>query len=244
MRRLLVCAALLAGAQPATAQGGWTGTARASVNVGTQLDTARLSESITLEKYVETTPVTAELPKKSLTFFDGGIAVRLAGSLGVGVAISYLTDTDSAEVAADIPHPFFFKRPRRISGQVANVLHKELATHINAVYVVASRRIDLTLSGGASLFSVEQDFVTDVAFTETYPYDTARFASATLTRATASKTGYNAGADVTWKIADTWGIGGLLRYSRADVPFTAGGLDVGTVEAGGLQAGAGLRLIF
>ena len=244
MRRVFVCAALLAGAQPAFAQGGWTGNARASVSLGTQLDTVRLSESITLEKYVEATPVTAELPKKSLTFFDGGAAVRLVGSLGVGIAISYLTDTDVADVQAAIPHPFFFKQPRRISGQVANVLHKELATHINAVYVIASRRIDLTLSGGASLFSVEKDFVTDVAFTETYPYDTATFANATLTRATASKTGYNAGADVTWKLADTWGIGGLLRYSRADVPFTAGGLNVGTVEAGGLQAGAGLRLIF
>jgi outer membrane receptor protein involved in Fe transport len=244
MRRLVVCATLVLGAQPAFAQSAWTGRARISFDVGAQVDTNRLAEAITLTKYLEPAPVTAQLPRKSVPFFDGGLAVRLVGNLGVGLSISYLTDTGEADVTAEIPHPFFYGRPRPIAGKASGVTHSELATHLDAVYVVVLRRIDFALSGGASFFRVEQHFVTDVTYNEAYPYDTASFADATLIRTTAKKVGYNVGADVTWKFSPKWGVGGLLRYAHARVPFTANDLEVGTPDVGGLQAGGGLRLMF
>ena len=242
-RRLVVFATFVLSAQPAFAQSAWTGRMRVSFNWGAQVDTNRLAESIKLTKYVEPAPVTAELPRKSVPFFDGGLAVRLVGNLGVGLSISYLTDTDDGDVTAQIPHPFFFSQPRSIAGKASGVTHTELATHTNLVYVVVSRRIDFALSGGASFFRVEQDFVTDVTYDEPYPYDTATFADATLTRTKAKKVGYNAGADVTWKFSPKWGVGGVLRYARARVPFTVNDLEV-TADVGGLQAGGGLRLMF
>lgn len=244
MRRLLACAVLALSAQPAFAQGAWTGRARVSFSGGVQVDTTRLSESITLTKNVELAPISAEMPKAAAPFIDGGVAVRLAGNIGVGLSISYLTNKDDADVTADIPHPFFFNRQRSISGQATDVQHNELATHLDLVYLVVSPRIDLALSGGASFFSVEQDFVSDVVYADVYPYDTASFVRAELTREKESKTGYNVGADVTWKLTPRWGIGGLLRFSRARIPFTIGDLDLGTITAGGLQAGAGIRVIF
>lgn len=245
--RRLVCGVLLLGgtlgARPAFAQR-WTDHAIVSVNVGAQVDTERLSERITLEKNVEPAPVTATLDDKTLPFFDVGATFRIAGSLGVNVALSYLSETDTADVSAEIPHPFFFNRLRPISGQAASVRHRELAFHANVAYVVASPSVNLVLAGGASFFDVEQDFVTDVEFNESFPFDTATFRSATLTRVSATETGYNVSADVTWKIGESWGVGGLVRFSRATVPFRAGGLDFGEIDVGGLQAGGGLRLIF
>ena len=244
MRRLLLLiATLLVAAHPAFAQG-WTGRARVSISGGAQIDTTRLSESITLTKYVEPAPVTAEVPKGALPFVDLGVALRLAGNLGAGVSVSYLTNREEAEVTAQIPHPFYFNQLRPISGTVSGVLHKELATHTNLVYLIASPRIDLMLSGGASFFQVEQGFVSDVLYAEAYPYDAASFLDATLTRERESKVGYNAGADVTWKFSRRLGLGGLIRFSRARVPFAVGELDAGTVKVGGLQAGGGLRLLF
>jgi hypothetical protein len=239
----LVLVALVAGVQPAFAQG-WTGRGRVSLNVGAQFDTKRLSESITLSKHAESAPVAAEAPEATLPVLDVGVVLRLAGNLGAGVSVSYLTNRSEAQVSAQIPHPFYFDQRRSIGGTVSGVLHEELAVHTDLAYLVALRRIDFILSGGASFFRLEQSFVSDVIFAEAYPYDTASFVTATLAADRASKVGYNAGADVTWKFSPRWGLGGLIRFSRARVPLAIGELDAGTVEVGGLQAGGGLRVIF
>jgi hypothetical protein len=240
---LFFCLAVGAATSTASAQG-WTDNAIVSVNLGSQVDTQRLDEAITLQKHADPAPVTATMGKAGVPVFDVGVTLRIVGNLGANLALSSVWDTGAADVSADIPHPFYSDRPRRIQGEVSGVQHKELVFHTNIAYVIASESIDLVLSGGASFFRVDQDFVTDVAFTEAYPYDEAAFSSATLTRVTASKTGYNAGADVTWKVGESWGVGGIVRYSRASIPFRSGDLSFGTVDVGGLQAGGGLRLMF
>jgi len=227
---------------PAFAQG--TDKAIVSVNYGLQLDTQRLSESISLQKHAETAPVTATLENKGIPFFDIGMTLRIAGRLGASVALSRASDTDTADVTAGIPNPFYLDRLRPISGQVSDVQHKEVVVHTNVAYLVESPSVILVVSGGASFFNVDQDFVTDVTFTESYPFDTATFSGATVTVGSASKTGYNAAADVTWTIGESLGLGGIIRYSRATMPFTVGGIDFGSVKVGGLQAGGGLRLTF
>jgi hypothetical protein len=235
--------ASLVAVQPALAQER-SDTVIVSVNAGAQLETARLDERISLEKYVETTPLEAMLGNQAVPFFDLGVTFHIAGGFGANVAFSTLSDTGTANLRAEIPHPFYFDRRRDISGQVPNVRRQEQVFHTNVAYVIEGEALDIVIAGGASFFSVKQDFVTDVHFTEEFPFDTAVFTAATLTRATASKTGFNASADLTWKINDAWGVGGLVRFSRARIPLTAGGIDFGTVDAGGVQAGGGLRLIF
>jgi hypothetical protein len=239
----LVLIVLAVGAQPAFAQHAWTGRGRVTLSVGPQMDTARLSESLTLTKYVEPAPVTAELPRAAVPFFDVGVALRLAGNLGAGISVSYVTNTGEAEVTAQIPHPFYFNQVRRITGTVPGVRHDELATHTDLVYLLMFPRIDLMVSGGASLFRVRQAFVSDVIHAEAYPYDAASFVDATLTTESSSAIGYNAGADLTWKLSPRWGVGAMIRLSRARVAFTIAETDA-SAEVGGLQAGGGLRLIF
>jgi hypothetical protein len=240
----LLFLALVATAQPAFAQDGWTDRVRIGLNFGAQVDTPLLDESITLEKFFEPAPIRAEIPNRSIPFIDAGVAVRLVRNFGAAIAVSYLTNRGTATVSAEIPHRFFFNQLRPIEGQVSNVKRSELVTHLDAVYVIVSQRIDLALLGGASFFNLQQDFISDVAFNETFPYDTATFASAMQTRVKTSKTGYNVGADVTWKFSPAWGVGGLVRFSRARVPFEAAGLEFGTRNVGGLQALGGIRFIF
>jgi hypothetical protein len=219
-------------------------TAIVSVNAGLQSDTQGLSENVALSKYAETTPLTVSMGKKGVPVVDLGGTVRILSNLGVNVAYTTLSDLNTAAVAAQIPHPFYFNRLRAVSGDAPNVMHKETAFHTDAAFVIPSRAIMLVVFGGASFFSVKQDFVTDVSINESYPFDTAAFSNATLTRLSANVTGFNAGADVTVKLGRQWGVGGILRYSRAQVPFKSGDLDFGTIDVGGIQAGGGLRLIF
>jgi hypothetical protein len=177
-------------------------------------------------------------------WFDVGVVVRFAGDFGAGVSYSRLSDRSRASVAAAIPHPFYFNQPREVAGTIDGVRHKEAATHVNLVYVFARPRFDVALGGGASFFSVEQQLVSDIVYAESYPYDTAEFVDGVLAADTVSKTGYNVSVDVVYKVSDTWGVGGLLRFSRARVPFQVNNVDAGRVNVGGLQAGGGLRVMF
>jgi hypothetical protein len=236
----ICCVIALIGAvvRPASAQGRWTGRGRVGFNGGVQADTGSLSQSLTLTKNAESAPVTAELASAVVPLVEGGLVVRVAGNFGAGVAISSLTRTDDADIAARIPHLFFFNQQRQISG-TAPLEHKELATHVSAVYVLIGQRVDASLSAGLSWFRADQDFIEDVIYTEAYPYDEVTFASARLAHESRSKAGFHAGVDVAWKLGRQWGVGGLVRFSRATIPF-----NTLSMEVGGLQAGGGLRLMF
>lgn len=242
---LAALCSLLFGAPSASAQAGsprpWT--AIVSANGGLQMSTNRLAQASELDKYVEPAPFTAELPKAAVPLVDGGVTVRLWKNLGVAAAVSFLSNMAGAEVNAEIPHPFYFARPRSIAGE-ARVGHRELALHTSAAWLIESRRLDVLVFGGPSLFRLGQDLVTDVSFDEQFPYDAATFTEADVVRVQASTAGVHLGVDVTWKRSQRWNVGGLLRFSRARLPLAVDGREAGMVTIGGLVAGAGLRVVF
>jgi hypothetical protein len=242
MRRLTICI-LIALATPldATAQARWTDRVRLAASGGVQW-TRPLSESLAPDKYVEPALITAEADQTLLPLVDAGVIVRLTGNIGAGASVSYVTGARDGRVDAELPHPFYFNRPRAVSGSLSDVQHAELALNAGGVYMIVLRRLDIALSGGATFFRVEQDLVRDVTVNEIFPYDTATLAAAQMSRVTESVVGYHAGADVTWKLSSRWGVGMLARFSRARVPFIVDGLDAGRATVGGPQVAAGLRL--
>lgn len=243
MRALLASVAIVATIQPALAQDGWRG--RVSVSAGLQPDSAALAQQTSVLDYLEPTDIAADLPGRGVPFYDVSLAVRVAGNLGVAFGVSGLSTTGDAGVTAAVPHPFFFDRPRSISGEAFGLRRVETGLHVGVAYLVAaSDRADIMVLGGATQFRVRQDLVSDVTFSEAYPYDTATFSTAQVVRQNASRLGYHVGLDVTWKLAPRWGVGALVRFARAKVPFEVNGAETGTVDAGGLQAGGGVRVIF
>jgi hypothetical protein len=231
-------------AAPALAQEAWNGRVRVSVNGLAQAVTPQLSQAITLTKNAEPAPVLASAPRATVPGFDVGGAVRLWRNMGASVAISYLTRAAGANITAQIPHPFYFDQPRAIAGTVSNVTHAELATHVDGAVLLPRERLEVMLFGGLSILRLSQDLVSDVTYADAYPFDTARFVDAAKTRAAGTKVGYNAGADVAWRLSPAWGIGGLVRYVHATARLTIDGRDAGTRDAGGLQVGGGLRVRF
>jgi hypothetical protein len=190
-------------------------------------------------------PVTATIEAKKATVIDGGVAFKLFRGFAVGYAYTATSHTATGDVSAQVPHPFFFNRPRSISGTV-QIPEDGSANHISAAYIVPAGPVEVTLLGGPTFFRIKQTLVTDVTYTEEYPYDTATFASATTTLVKQNVTGYHVGADVAVKLTRNVGVGVLARYSRASTTLTADSANSNTAkyDVGGLQISGGLRLAF
>ncbi|MYK88548.1 MAG: hypothetical protein F4018_09490 [Acidobacteria bacterium] len=171
--------------------------------------------------------------------------VRLASYFGVGIGVSRFNIEETASVSAQVPHPFFLHRDRSISGDSPPLSRRETAVHLQGLAVVpAASSFTVTAFGGPTLFSVEQQLVTDVNFTHAYPYDTASFSSAVIDRKSNSAVGFHVGADVAYYFSSNVGIGWLTRYSRAAVELPSASGEMVEIDAGGLHTAVGLRVRF
>lgn len=244
MRTVLACVAVsLSVGAPAAAQSA-SDRFVVSINAGIQTTARHLSDHFEFERNIETATVDVRYPSGSGVLVDGGVGIRLWKRLGAGLAVSRFTHDGSAHVEAAIPHPFLLKQPRAISGEASSITRTETGVHLQLLYTIASsRRFRLTLSGGPSRLELRQELVSDVLYDESYPYDTATFRSATTHVSTASKMGGNAGFDVSWMLARHFGVGGMARFTRSSMDLTADTRHI-RVEAGGVQAGAGVRVMF
>jgi hypothetical protein len=240
----LAIAIALSVAAPAVAQT-WPERVLVSVNGGYQATTNDFTDRFEFERNLETGSTEVHYPVQGGFVFDAGGGYRFWKNLAAGVSISYFTRDDGASTISSVPHPFFFNQPREITGEAAGVKRSETAVHVQLMYLVnRGGRLRFVLSGGPSYFTVEQDLVTEVTITETFPYDTATFASAQKSRKKGSAAAFNVGADVMWMLNRTFGVGGLVRFSRASVDLEAPASRTISVDAGGVYAGGGIRLLF
>jgi opacity protein-like surface antigen len=248
----LILALLLAAPGPAAAQSAAAPRVYVSVNGGMLWSDNTISQSFSVEKNFEPAPITADIDEKRGVAIDAGVVYRLAGHIGVGFAASVMNHESDANVHASIPHPFFFDRPgdpgtvpgkRDVDG-TTNAKRRETAAHIEAVYLVPGR-VDFMVFGGPTLFRAKQTLVTDVTYAESFPFDTATYTGATTVDSTSDwATGFHVGADAAWKFSRNFGLGGIVRYSRAKVEFNAANNSAIKGDVGGIVAGGGVRIAF
>jgi hypothetical protein len=185
------------------------------------------------------------IPKRPL--FDVGAGVRVYRRLHVGMSLSFLNDTGTGSITAEVPHPLFFNQKRTVTADIQNVIRKETGAHFQASWTTPPvNGLEFSFFGGPSIFIAEQTYVTQLALgldKETYPFDTFAFAGATTATFKDNIPGYNAGVDMTWKFSKHVGAGVLIRYAAGKRTFTPTGGAPITVEVGGLHAGGGFRFI-
>ena len=230
----------------AHAQTAWRDHARVSINAGIHLPASTtFNATTTTTVYLEPASINTAYQVPRGAFFDGGVLFRVRRAFGVGVAVSSFSGSQTADVTGSIPHPFFFNTPRALSGTTSALERSETAVHIQAAYVITSKRVNVAIAGGPTFFNVSQDLVADASYTDAYPHDSVTFTAATLSKVSQSKVGFNAGVDIGVKLSKSLGIGGLIRFSRASVTFplanTASGV---STDVGGVQAGGGVRFFF
>lgn len=248
LRTLMAVAVVLGSAAPTVAQGR-SSTRPNSVFIGisggVQQAASDVSDRFSFSKNQETETIDVKYAKKPWGLFDVSGSFRVWKGLAFGAAFSRASGRGDADVTASVPHPFFFNQLRTVTGTETGIQHAENGVHLQVQYVIpASNSVRVIVGAGPSWISVEHELVTDVTVTESYPYDTAAFGGAVTKNTKASASGFNAGIDVTWMFARSAGVGGLVRYTRADVDLEPAPDRTLTMKAGGVQGAAGIRFVF
>ena len=248
MRRrlaLVVGFAIVAFAVPAAAQTRSSEWFRLVIDGGAIVNPQSFSQDFTVTKNAESTPVTVDMKPGGGGFIEAGARVRVTRSLWVGAVGFASSGTADGTLTAQVPHPFYFNRRRDISGDMTSLSHSESGAHVDLAYAIqAGGSPEIQIFGGPSYFSVKQTLVTDFTYTDSYPYDTARFESAITSEATGAAFGFNVGGEVTWRLGRSLLVGGLVRYSLANVTLSpSAGNDV-DMQAGGIDIGAAVRVGF
>lgn len=232
--------ALLLPVTAAAQTGGWVG-----FNGATQATATTFTDNVGFIEFHEDADFDADYAVGTGAVFDGGAGVRLASGIGFGVAVSRFERLDPVSLDARIPHPFFFDRPRSLTGSEADLTRLETAVHVEVRWFESvSDTVELAVFGGPTLFNVRQDLVTAIGYDHAYPYDQASLASATTEAASASAIGFHAGADIGFFFSETVGLGALIRYSGGSVDLPGEGEGMVPIDTGGFHIGGGLRLRF
>lgn len=222
---------------PASAQ---TGRVTASINFGAQGSSGDFTQRLTPTIYDEVASIEIGQNYESGPLFDIGAGMTLFDNLGVSLSYSRTAGDGVATVAAQIPDPLFFDRPRGASASVDGLKHTENAVHLQVFYrFAATPKIDISVGVGPTFFSVKQELIDNVTVTEPTPTVTPVVVSLSD-----SPVGINVGADITYLVTKTVGAGVLLRYATGSADFaTASGSSV-SLDAGGFQIAGGLRVRF
>lgn len=216
-----------------------------AVNTGYQAASNDFRDGAVFRDYTEDGRFDTEYHVTSGPTFDLSGSRQIWRWLAVGGGVSRFSRSTPATLTGSVPHPFFFNRPRSIGGSIAGLTRQELSLHAQLRTILpVGNDVQLAFFGGPSWFRVRQEMVTDITYTQQYPYDEAFLRSNSAISETGSALGFNAGADIALFFVRRAGIGISIQYSSAtvDLPSADGG--VRAVRAGGIQTGAGLRLRF
>lgn len=238
-----------AAAQTATASRPQTaGPARLTLalNGGYQSSSQTFSDTRSDAFFAETATWTGDYRVKGAPVYGAEAGVRLWRNLGAMIAFSRFENTQAATFSGTVPHPFFFERDRAFSGEATGLTRTEQAVHAGlSMMIPAGRRLQVILSAGPSFLTVKQDLAEDIEYAEEYPYDEATYEGAVIRNVSGSTTGFNVGADVGYFFTRAFGLGASVRMTSAQIDMTSPANDSTlSVDAGGMQAGFGLRFRF
>src|SRR5262245_27490112 len=215
------------------------------VNLGLQATSTAFDITTNPLTFVEPATIQSNYHIKGAREFDIGGGVRVARQLAVGASFSRFEKAGNVEVDARLPHPFFFNQARTLTGTASDLARRETALHGRVSWTGGlGGGWELWVSGGPSLFKVEQDLVENITVTETDPFDTATFASAASQRHSSSGLGFNVGADVTKLFTPHMGVGASVVFSRATLKFDTFSDPTRSFDVGGARVGGGLRFRF
>jgi hypothetical protein len=246
MRRVMTAGllALLLTAAPAGAQSaGEPPRLWISAGGGAQPAGHDFSDAFERTLYTEKEQVAVKYSAKSGPLIAASGGYMLWKQFTIGLGVTYYTHSGSSAVSAQLPHPFFDNTRRAVDGS-ARTTRSEAGVHLLLGWMLpVTSRVRVLLTAGPSVLNVQQLLVTDVTYSEAYPYDTAIFTGTTNRNASHTAAGFNAGADLFWMFSRSLGAGALVQATHARARLSDGDRSV-SVNAGGAQAAAGLRFRF
>jgi hypothetical protein len=189
-----------------------------------------LGDSKTFDNYAlkfgEVATFKATYPEPS---HSGGYPAYVGGGymlsrvVGVGLSYSRMSRDSVVDLSAAVPHPLFFNALATGTGTTGTALSRtESAIHVSlALTPVRSRRVELRLMGGPSIFKLNGDMVREVEYEQTFnslaSQNAVTINGVSSGEASGSAIGYHVGADFTYFVHRVLGIAGGVRYGQATV---------------------------
>ena len=228
------------------------------VNAGAQALSESRTDILEFEQFAETGSFSARQTIGPEWLLDGGLALRLVGWLGVGLAVSYGQGHNVADLLAEVPHPFFFDFHREASAVAPGLAHEELAVHGQAqIWIPVSPAWRVTVGFGPTYFDAAQEVVTAITAVEIgFPFDDAEVTPRHTQRVRRTDVGYHVSVDVAYfglrqlgflsrfETLDHVGLGFLSRYSRGAARVSVAGAAQPELTLGGLHLTGGIRVGF
>jgi opacity protein-like surface antigen len=225
-----------------TGSSSWTDGISLHVNFGAQLGSGDLTQQFTPIIYDEAATIDIAQTYENGPLFDVGGSYLVYGDFGVGVSYSHTSGDGNATIAAQIPDPLVFDRPRGASAAASGLGHSEDQVHVSLLYRYAAMpKLDVTVGIGPTFFSVKQELVPTVDVTEASP---SPVITPHVVKASDSAVGVHVSADATYMVTDNIGAGVLLRFARSTAEVSAENSPSVDVKAGGFQIAAGVRYRF
>jgi hypothetical protein len=225
----------------------WEGRGYVNLNYGMQVkSTSLVTATETFTVYEEQGKLTSaqEIDSQS-PFLDFGGGFRLFGNFGLGFACSRLSTEGSAVVTATVPSPLVYDQPRTANSTATGLEHVEQGYHFQAIWMLPiTDKFDVVFSAGPTLFQLSQGVVSTPKVSEVGPPYTAVNMTTSTVTVSDSQIGFNVGADLTYRFANNFGVGAMVRYAAATVSLTPEGGPALDVKVGGFQLGGGLRVRF
>lgn len=178
----------------------------------------------------------------------GGVLVDVGGGYRVwrrlyaGLSYSRVGGDIGGPLTGQIPDDLIHDRPRPITGSVSDLSHVEHAVHFQAVWRhPINDRFDVAVAIGPTLFSVSQDLVSEIAIVEEAAGP--RLTGVTTEDVSDTAVGFHVSADGSYSLTRRLAVGLFLRYAGGSVDLAGRAGNV-SLDVGGLQVGAGVRLRF
>jgi len=213
-----------------------------ALNGATQTGTQDFGLSTTSTLYDEQATLKTTQSVKGGATAEISALVRVWRDFSLGAAYSGLNSAQGGSITASVPHPLAYDRPRTAAAQIDSLQHRERAVHIFAAW---SRRLgdrmDVTVSGGSTIFQVKQDFITGMTISETGgAYASVDVDAVNKVTINENAPGFNIGGDFTYMITRFLGAGAFVRYSAGKLDVKAGDQTI-NLNVGGFQIGGGVR---
>jgi opacity protein-like surface antigen len=233
----LAGALLLASAVTAAAQ---TNDVRLFVNasVGAQSGSQTSTTTLTSTLYGEPATVVSARTLDKKAFFDLTVGRAISGRLGGAFSFSTRSSESDAAVAAAIPDPIFFGRPRAVSSTIDDLGHSERWFGFLATYgAPVTDKLTWMVMAGPAVVSVKHDVPVGMTVTEAAggPQVSVR-----VEPQSKSFVGVQLGLDFRYQLTRQLGAGLLLGFNRASGTVIEGN----ELDLGGGRIGIGIRLNF
>jgi hypothetical protein len=220
-----------------------------NLNLGFETTSGTLDDSVSFTLYGETGTKSVTQNVDSGSFFDFSVGSRVWRNVSVGIGYHRGSNTSEATASASVPHPVIFLANRNATAAAGDLNRTESAVHLVFGYMIPiNEDLSIHVTGGPSFFTLKQEVLGDLAFTETGANNFATVnAAPVIVEREDSVVGINIGIDLTYIFykSDAYRIGGgfFARYNGGSARITVIGNEVDS-DVGGLQIGFGARVRF